>query len=131
MSFGAQIKELRLACGKTLRQFCLEFGYDPSNWSKIERDVNPPPKENNNVIKMGVHLGLNENSSQMQDFLDQAAIARGQIPQDVMSDNKLLEKLPVFFRTIRGAEFNEENIDSLIDKIKTAHSPDKENHEVS
>ena len=125
MSFGAQIKDLRLGCKKTLRQFCLEFGYDPSNWSKIERGVNSPPKEERNVIKMGVHLGLGENSPQMQEFLDNAAIARGQIPQDVMSDSKLLEKLPVFFRTIRGAEFSEENVDSLIDKIKNAHTPDK------
>ncbi len=81
---------------KTLRQFCFEFGYDPSNWSKIERGVNSPPKDDKNVIRMGVHLGLDENSSQMQKFLDNAAIARGQITQDVMSDSKLLEKLPVF-----------------------------------
>lgn len=124
MSFGAKVKELRLAQGKTLRQFCLEFGYDPSNWSKIERGINFPPKENSNVIKIGVHLGLKENSPQMQELIDIASISRGQLPSDVMSDEKLMEKLPVFFRTIRGTEFNEDNLDSLLEKIKKAHTPD-------
>jgi hypothetical protein len=26
-----------------LREFCLELGYDSSNWSKIEREVLRPP----------------------------------------------------------------------------------------
>jgi len=45
MNFGETVKNMRIAQQKTLRQFCNEHGLDPSNWSKVERNVNPPPKE--------------------------------------------------------------------------------------
>jgi len=61
-----------------------------------------------------------------QNFMDQADISRGQIPQDVMSDEKLLAKLPVFFRTVRGAELTETQLDSLIEKVREAHTPDEQ-----
>lgn len=37
MTFGNLVKDLRIAQKKTLRQFCLDHGHDPSNWSKLER----------------------------------------------------------------------------------------------
>ena len=45
MSFGELVKNLRISQQKTLRQFCNEHGLDPSNWSKIERNVNLPPRD--------------------------------------------------------------------------------------
>jgi hypothetical protein len=49
----------------------------------------------------------------------------GQIPADVLSDEKLAEKLPVFFRTIRGAELGEKQLEDLIQKIRRAHTADE------
>ena len=126
MSFGELVKELRIAQKKTLRQFCLEHGHDPSNWSKIERGVNAPPYDEKTLARWARQLGLKPDTEPWQDFMDQASIARGQIPSDVMSDEKLLAKLPVFFRTVRGAELGEKELDSLIRKIKKAHSPDEQ-----
>jgi len=126
MSFGETIKKLRVARKQTLRQFCFEFGHDPSNWSKIERGVNPPPKDEVALIRWASDLGLKAGSTEWSEFMDQASISRGQIPKDLMSDEKLVEKLPVFFRTVRGAELTDEKLDDLIETIRKAHSPDED-----
>ncbi len=125
MSFGQTVKQLRIVQKKTLRQFCLEHGHDPSNWSKIERDVSAPPRDIKTMERWAKQLGLKPGTEDWQDFLDQADIARGQIPVDVLSDAELADKLPVFFRTIRGAELKEKQLDELLKKIKEAHSPDE------
>ena len=125
MSFGALVKELRIAQRKTLRQFCSEHGHDPSNWSKIEREVNPPPKDEKTLALWAKQLGLNPGTNEWKDFMNQADISRGQIPMEFISDEKLLQKLPVFFRTLRGAELTEEQLDSLIQKIREAYTPDE------
>jgi transcriptional regulator with XRE-family HTH domain len=125
MSFGNLVKDLRIAQKKTLRQFCLDHSHDPSNWSKIERGVNPPPYDDKTLECWARQLGLKPGTEVWQDLMDQAAIARGQIPADMLSDEKLAEKLPVFFRTVRGAEFGEKELDELIRKIKEAHTPDE------
>ena len=38
---GEFIKQIRARQRLGLREFCLKNGYDPSNWSKIEREVLP------------------------------------------------------------------------------------------
>ena len=43
--FGQFVKQIRECQRLGLREFCLENGYDPSNWSKIEREVLPPPRD--------------------------------------------------------------------------------------
>jgi transcriptional regulator with XRE-family HTH domain len=103
MTFGELVKDMRIEQGKTLRQFCVEHEIDPSNWSKIERGVNPPPKDEKTLARWAKALGLKPETSEWQDFMDQADIGRGQIPRQIMSDERLLDKLPVFFRTVRGA----------------------------
>lgn len=125
MSFGETIKKLRLERKQTLRQFCFEFGHDPSNWSKSERGLNPPPRDEATLIRWAADLGLKAGSEGWNEFMDQASISRGQIPKDLMSDEKLVEKLPVFFRTVRGAELTDEKLDDLIETIRKVHSPDE------
>lgn len=45
MTFGNYIKLKRTQKEITLRSFCKELNYDASNWSKIERGVQKPPKD--------------------------------------------------------------------------------------
>jgi transcriptional regulator with XRE-family HTH domain len=125
MSFGELVKEFRIAQKKTLRQFCVEHAHDPSNWSKIERGINRPPYDDKTVERWARQLGLKAGTETWQDFMDQAAVARGQIPAAALSDAQLVKKLPVFFRTIRGAELGEKELEDLIRKIKEAHTPDE------
>jgi transcriptional regulator with XRE-family HTH domain len=45
MNFGTLMKELRIGKELTLRQCSADLDVDPSNWSKIERNITPPPKD--------------------------------------------------------------------------------------
>ena len=125
MSFGQTVKDLRIAQRKTLRQFCNEHGLDPSNWSKIERDVNPAPKDEGTITRWARLLGLTPGTDVWQDFMYQAEVSHGNIPREIMSDEKLLEKLPVFLRTVRGAELTEEQLDDFIERVRDAYTPDR------
>ena len=125
MNFGETVKNMRIAQQKTLRQFCNEHGLDPSNWSKVERNVNPPPKEEETLARWARFLGLEQGADAWRDFMYQAEVSRGQIPREVMSDAALVSKLPVFLRTVRGAELTEEQLDDFIQRVREAHSPDR------
>lgn len=125
MSFGDTVKNLRISKKVTLRQFCQEHGYDPSNWSKIERGINLPPKDAETLDRWAKALGLKPKTEDWKNFMLEAEISRGNIPREVMNDSALLEKLPAFFRTVRGSEVGERELDNLIEKIRQAHTPDE------
>ena len=126
MSFGSVVKELRIAQNKKLRQFCNVHGYDPSNWSKIERGVNPPPRDEATLAQWAADLGLTPETDAWKDFMYQAEVSRGNIPKEIMEDEKLLEKLPVLFRTVRGAELSEKQLDDVIERLREAYTPDEQ-----
>lgn len=130
MNFGDLVKDLRIAQKKTLRQFCLDHGHDPSNWSKLERGINPPPRDEKTLERWARQLDLKAGTSEWQNFMDLADIARGEIPKHVLTDEELLKKLPVFFRSIRGAELTAEQLDDLIQKVREAHSPGERKRKV-
>lgn len=125
MTFGDLVKNLRITQQKTLRQFCQEHGLDPSNWSKIERNVNLPPRDDGTLTRWARLLGLTNGTDGWRDFMYQAEVSRGSIPREVMADENLLAKLPVFLRTVRGAELTEEQLNDFIAKVRDAHTPDK------
>ena len=125
MSFGDLVKDLRIKQEKTLRQFCLDNDLDPSNWSKIERGINPPPRDEKTLEKWAKQLGLKAGTPPWQEFMDLADMARGEIPKHVLNDEQLLKKLPVFFRSVRGAELSEKQLDELIKMVRELHTPDE------
>ena len=127
MNFGQLVKDLRIAQKKTLRQFCQENGLDPSNWSKIERNINMPPRDEVTLAKWAKLFGLKPDTEAWKDFIYQAEISRGNIPREIMADEKLLRQLPVFLRTVRGAELTEKQLEDFIAKVRAAHMPDKKN----
>ena len=43
--FGEFVRQIRERRRLGLREFCLEHGHDSSNWSKVERGVLPPPRD--------------------------------------------------------------------------------------
>ena len=126
MSFGSIVKELRIEQKKTLRQFCIEHGHDPSNWSKIERGINPPPRDDATLAQWAKDLGLKPNTEVWKDFMCQAEVSRGSIPKEIMEDERLVEKLPVFFRTVRGAELTEDQLNDFIERLREVHTPDEQ-----
>lgn len=43
--FGSLVKDLRMQRRMTLREFCRRTGFDPGNWSKIERGILQPTRK--------------------------------------------------------------------------------------
>ena len=99
---GTLVKELRARQRLGLREFCLKHGHDPSNWSKIEREVLAPPREEDTLRTWAKQLGVKQGSEDWLKFFDTAAVDAGRIPDYVLKDEQLVAQLPVFFRTLSG-----------------------------
>jgi transcriptional regulator with XRE-family HTH domain len=115
-SFGEYIKSLRISKEITLRDFCKTSQQDPSNWSKIERGFLPPPKSKLVLEQITDSLSIQKNSEEYFTIFDLAAIAF--IPKELLTDEELLEKLPILFRTNRGKAPTTSELEKLADKIK-------------
>ena len=116
-TFGEFFKNKRIALGKSLRQFCLEYEFDPGNISKLERDVMSPPNSEEKLKEYARCLQIEIDSKEWQTFKDLAAVGAGRIPTDI-NDKELLARFPVLFRTLRDKTFTEEELMDLIKKIR-------------
>lgn len=123
MNFADLVKDLRIARELTLRQFCAEAGVDPSNWSKVERGVNPPPGDEPTL--KGIAGVLKLTGEARQQFFDQAALARSELPPDIASDERVLAALPAFFRAVRGGELDETTLREFVADVRALHSPSR------
>jgi transcriptional regulator with XRE-family HTH domain len=117
-AFGRLFRELRVRQGKTLRQFCLDNGFDAGNISKLERGILAPPESHAKLAEYACALGLVEGDDDWYEFFDKAAIARGRIPPGVLTDEQLLTRLPIVFRTLRGQRVSPESVDELVEFIR-------------
>ena len=121
--FGEFFKAQRMKLGLTLRAFCEKHGLDPSNMSKIERGLLPPP-QGEKLYEYAKHLGLKSGTNDWYEFCDLAATGAGRIPAD-LQEEAMAGKLPLFFRTLResakdGGRDTEELLKELIEKIRDA-----------
>jgi transcriptional regulator with XRE-family HTH domain len=123
MHFNEKIKQLRIGQRITLRDFCSRNGLDPSNWSKVERGVNPPPSDRGLLERLAGFFGLSGEAK--DEFMDSAALQRGELPSDVAGNAILQNALPAFFRAARGHELTEEEVQNLAEDIRQLHTPDK------
>ena len=121
--FSDTIKSLRLEKRLTLRDFCERAGLDPSNWSKVERGVNPPPGDVETLERLADFFGLT--GTKKLAFMDEAALQRREIPSDVAENVILPRALPAFFRAARGHELTEAELKSLAADIRKLHTADK------
>lgn len=117
--FGKTLKELRIKKGIGLREICKLTNYDPSNWSKIERGKIAPPTDEVILKKWAVILGIKTKEG-IREFIDNASIAQGIIPEDIISQDNAVEYLPAFFRTLRNKKPTKREIDKLIELIRKA-----------
>jgi hypothetical protein len=118
MGFGNYVKSLRIKQKTTLRQFCADHHLDPSNWSKVERDILPPPKDPRILELWAKYFGLRQKTEEWTRFMDGALISRGEIPRDLLKNEGALSLLPAFFNAVRSGE-----VEKLIDKIREANQP--------
>ena len=116
--FGTFIKELRAKQRLGLREFCLEHGHDPSNWSKIEREVMPPPRDDETLRKWAKQLGVKPGTADWHKFHDYAAVDAGRIPDHLLEDEELAAHLPVFFRKLSGQKPSRKDLEKLIKVLR-------------
>lgn len=124
-AFGEFVKSLRARAKLGLREFCLRTGIDPSNWSKMERGINPPPQDDRTLTFYAESLGLQKGTEDWEKFFDLAATAKGLLPSDLREED-FVAKLPAFFRTIRRHDVTPEELDKVICFVKRDYGVEKE-----
>jgi len=82
------------------------------------RGILPPPHGEEQRIRYAEALGIKRGSDDWLRFFDYAAAGLGQVPNDILNDEKLLAKLPLLFRTVRGADLSREELEKMIDEIR-------------
>ena len=120
--FANFIREKRIVAGLTLREFCKLSGFDASNWSKVERGLLTPPQSKKILAEIAIILKIEKESQEYKEMIDLAALSS--IPEDLI-ESEILEQLPVFFRTVRGDNPTEEELKTLLAKIKLSWTPEK------
>ncbi len=119
-AFGQLFRRCRVELGLTLRSFCEQHGFDPGNLSRLERGLLPPPQSEEKLSQYARVLGLKPGDDRWLEFFDLAAAEHGRIPKDILSDEEVVDKLPVLFRTLRGEKVSEAELSALLDKIRRA-----------
>jgi transcriptional regulator with XRE-family HTH domain len=115
--FGKFFKECRRMLGKTLREFCREHGLDHGNISKLERGLLKPPT-GDTLEKYAKHLGIKPETDEWYELRDKAYACSGEVPPEIMSDEELVKKLPVVFRTLERKKPTKKQLEKLIDLLK-------------
>ncbi len=116
--FGDFFKQRRIDLGKTLRDFCFENKFDPGNISKLERGVFSPPQNRGKLEEYAKLFKIKEGSDDWYTFFDLAAAEVGRIPEEIMSEENLVDKLPILFRTLRGQKVSEDKLEELIKRLR-------------
>jgi transcriptional regulator with XRE-family HTH domain len=109
-AFGAFLKQMRINTGFTLQRFCAEFGYDTQNQSKLERGLASPPMADKNLSKLANDLCLWEGMNEWDRLFDLAEACKGKLPPPGLSDDELVEQLPLVFRTVNGKRLSEDKL---------------------
>ena len=115
--FGDMLKTRRLENGVTLRAFADSIGMDAANYSRIERGISQPPASVETLNSMASHLNIVPESADHAELSRLAALGRGAIPPAILSDEAVMAKLPVLFRTLEGGPV-EDIFDALIEAMK-------------
>ncbi len=117
-NFAEFFKEKRIGLGLTLRQFCLKNKFDPGNISKLERGIFAAPQSEEKLEEYAKALGLKKGSDDWIEFFDLAAVSNRNLDTIKLSNEALIERLPILFRTLDNKELTEEKLDKIIELIK-------------
>lgn len=116
--FGEFFKKKRIGIGKTLRQFCIENNLDPGNISRLERGILTPPTSEKKLEHYARCLKIKKGSDDWYEFFDLAHASAGRIPEEILSDEDLVSKLPLVFRTLRGQKLTKEQLNKLVKELR-------------
>ena len=116
MKFHELFKKKRIEIG-TVREFAKRAGLDVAYVSRLENGVTLPPKDSEKLAKLALSVNIVEGSEEWQEFMDLAAVAKNELPEDLKDDERIASVLPAFYRTLRNKELDEEELRRLLDLI--------------
>ena len=114
-TFGEFVRARRVGQRITLRAFSQAVGIDPANYSRIERGLAQPPTSEHRLDAFARELGIPHHNPEYREMVRLAALGRGKIPAALMSDETVLAKLPVLFRTLEGDKVDGVVLDELFE----------------
>ena len=117
MKFHELFKRKRMEIG-TVREFARESGLDLAYVSRLENGVILPPKDGEKLARLADVLGIVEGSEEWREFMDLAAIAKNELPEDLRDDERVAKVLPAFYRAMRDKELGDEDLQKLLELIK-------------
>jgi transcriptional regulator with XRE-family HTH domain len=126
MRFGQFLKERRKEKHLTLREFCITNRIDPGLWSKLERGKIPPPENSQSLDVIAEFLGIKKDTDHWQILIDLASSEKGR-KIEFIQDDELVEKLPIFFQTLRSKNVSDDKFDLIIEIIREEDDDDKQN----
>ena len=117
MPFGDILKKRRILVGLSLPELAFALGLKPSDLNRIERNVQLPDKSDKFLTVLAELLLIEKDSSEYAEF--KAALEQAQIPErEILSDEKLLKKLPVAFRTRDKKMLSNTQLTRLAEKLR-------------
>ena len=117
MKFHEMFKKKRMEVG-TVREFAKVSGLDVAYVSRLENGVILPPKDEEKLARLTTSLGISEGSDEWREFMDLAAVAKNELPEDLKDDERVTKVLPAFYRTLRKKELGEQEIRELLNLIR-------------
>ena len=118
-TFGEKVRARRSELSLTLRDCALHADIDFGNLSKIERGRIAPPQDEEVLTRLlrALHLDGTERGDALR---TEAALESGRIPAAALSDERVMAALPIFLRTAKNRQIDEETAAKLIDLIRDA-----------
>ena len=123
MKFHELLKKKRMEIG-TVREFAKRSGLDVAYVSRLENGVTLPPKDSGKLAKLAVALGIAEGTKEWQEFMDFAAVAKNELPEDLQDNERVAAVLPAFYRTLRNEKLSKEEMEELLSLIKKSGKGD-------
>lgn len=117
MKFHELFKKKRMEFG-TVRQFAKQTGLDLAYVSRLENGVVLPPKDSEKLSKLALALGMKKGTDEWQEFMDLAAVAKNELPEDLQDNERIASVLPAFYRTLRNKDLDEAEVKKLLNLIK-------------
>jgi hypothetical protein len=84
----------------------------------MERGQLMPPSNQEKLGAFARELGIPHDGEEFREMIRLAALGRGAIPPAILSDEAVLARLPVLFRTLEGDRVDGDVLDELFDAIK-------------
>jgi hypothetical protein len=78
----------------------------------------PPPQDPGTLERIARALQLKKGTDAHREFTDLAAASAGRIPADLQSNPRVIARMPLLFRAVRGRKFSREDLIELADKLK-------------